>query len=142
ATAQFDVARMRERATFGSVTITELADTLVREHGVPFKAAHAIASRLARSSGATARPTDELAAASREVTGREIRLTNEELARVLSPEYFVAVRRTWGGPAADVTAAAIAASRRKLADDTVDVGRRREGIRSSDVRRRQAVDAI
>jgi hypothetical protein len=76
------------------------------------------------------------------VTGREIKLTPDELARVLSPEYFVAVRRTWGGPAADVTGAAIAASRRKLADDTVGVGRRREGIRSADVRRRQAVEAL
>ena len=39
-------ARMAERAAEGWITVTELADTLARDHGVPFKAGHAIASRL------------------------------------------------------------------------------------------------
>ena len=46
AAAEFDVARMRARAAEGWVTVTELADTLARDHGVPFKAGHAIASTL------------------------------------------------------------------------------------------------
>jgi len=142
--AEFDVARMRARATEGWVTVTELADTLTREHGVPFKAGHAIASRLARR-GAPASAEDlavRLAAASREVAGREIRIAPDALARVLSPEHFIAVRKTWGGPAPEVTGAAVVASRRRLADDEVEITRRRQALAAADVRRRQAVDAL
>ncbi|MFI5177080.1 MAG: argininosuccinate lyase [Vicinamibacterales bacterium] len=143
-TAEFDVARMRERAETGWITVTELADTLAREHGVAFKAGHAIASRLVRAQGAqgTVPPAELLAAASREETGREIRMTPGDLARVLSPEHFVAVRRTPGGPAPEVTAAAIEASRRLLADDTAELDARRHALAAADARRRQALVAI
>ena len=40
---EFDAATMRARASEGWVTITELADTLAREHGVSFGSGHAIA---------------------------------------------------------------------------------------------------
>ena len=142
--AEFNVSKMRARATEGWVTVTELADTLAREHGVPFKAGHAIASQLARG-GAAASADDmavRLATAAREVTGKEIRMTPDALTRLLSPEHFIAVRRTFGGPAPDITGAAIVASRRKLADDEVDWAGRREALTAADVRRRQAVDAI
>src|SRR5207244_9636414 len=46
ATAEFDAAALEARADDGWTTLTELADTLAREHGVPFKTAHAIAGRL------------------------------------------------------------------------------------------------
>src|SRR5438874_5769750 len=45
-TAQFDAARLEARAADGWTTLTELADTLVRDHGLPFRTAHAISSRL------------------------------------------------------------------------------------------------
>ena len=126
------------------MTVTQLADTLARDHGVPFKAGHAIASKLIAAR--TARPAvplaDLLAGVSREVTGREIKMSADVLANVLSPEHFIAVRKTPGGPAPEVTAAALAAARRRLADDSVDVTRRREGLTSADVRRRQAVEAL
>jgi argininosuccinate lyase len=141
---EFDVARMRTRAAEGWVTITELADTLTREHGVPFKAGHAIATKLVRG-GPAASATElatRLAAASRDVIGRDLRMAPDALARVLSPEHFIAVRKTWGGPAPDVAGAAIVASRRKLADDEVEIRRRREALAAADVRRRQAVEAI
>jgi len=143
-TAEFDVARMRARAAESWVTVTELADTLARDHGVPFKAGHAIASKLiaARTARPAAPLADLLASVSREVTGREIKMSADVLAKVLSPEHFIAVRKTAGGPAPDVTASAVAAARRRLADDSVDVTRRREGLTSADVRRRQAVDSL
>ena len=46
ATAEFDAAALEARAGDGWTTLTELADTLVRDHGLPFKTAHAIAGRL------------------------------------------------------------------------------------------------
>ena len=48
-TAEFDAARLEARAAEGGTTSTELADTLVREHGVPFKTAHAIAARVLKA---------------------------------------------------------------------------------------------
>ena len=41
--AEFDIARMEARAADGGTTLTELADSLVRERDVPFRTAHAIA---------------------------------------------------------------------------------------------------
>ena len=43
ATAEFNRERMAERARLGWITVTELADTLTREHQVPFKKSHAVA---------------------------------------------------------------------------------------------------
>src|SRR3954467_7161896 len=43
--AQFDAAALEARAGGGWTTLTELADTMARDHGLPFKKAHAIAAR-------------------------------------------------------------------------------------------------
>jgi argininosuccinate lyase len=117
--ANFDVAKMRQRATENWITVTELADTLSRDHGLPFKAGHSIAARLVRASQAQpdASPNALLAQASREVTGAAIEFTGDELTKLLSPEHFVDVRRTQGGPSPEVTAKAIEASRGVLTQD-------------------------
>ena len=44
--ADFDVEKLQARAAEGGTTLTELADTLVRDHGLPFRQAHAIAALL------------------------------------------------------------------------------------------------
>ena len=49
--ASLNVARMRERAGQHGVSITELADTLVRDHGVSFRVGHGIAARLSARLG-------------------------------------------------------------------------------------------
>src|SRR5204863_4998569 len=46
ATAEFDPEALEARAGEGWTTLTELADTLVWDHQLPFKTAHAIAARL------------------------------------------------------------------------------------------------
>jgi argininosuccinate lyase len=116
--AQFNRERMADRARQGSITVTELADTLTREHDVPFKASHAVASRFAAE---TARCSDPPSAILREVThaalGRAIDYDERRLQEILSPEYFVRVRTTQGGPAPSETAKAIAVSRERLASD-------------------------
>ena len=47
--ADFDVARLGARAGEGGTTLTELADTLVRDEGLPFRMAHGIAALLLKS---------------------------------------------------------------------------------------------
>ena len=142
--AEFDVARMRDRATAGWVTITELADTLARDHGLPFRTAHAIAAAVVRLACRT--PEAGLAPlvleASRDVTGRAIQMSDAEVAQVLSPEHFIAVRRTLGGPAPDVVAAAIGDATAKVDHDRGTFTRLREHLAASDERLRAAVDAL
>jgi argininosuccinate lyase len=117
--AEFNVARMAERASCGWITVTELADTLAREHGVPFRAGHSIASRMVENDGvgSEASVSKALRDASQAVLGRAVEIDDATLARILSPQHFVAVRTTRGGPAPAETARAIAASEASLAAD-------------------------
>jgi argininosuccinate lyase len=112
-TASFDPARLEARAGKGWTTLTELADTLVRDRGLPFKTAHAVSARLmALQSRDAARPLSALLAeASTELLGTPLAYTDGELARILSPRHFVEVRRTLGGPAPEETGRASTVSR-------------------------------
>src|SRR6266851_2496685 len=118
-TAEFDAARLEARAGDGWTTLTELADTLVRDHALPFKTAHAIAGRLvAGRQRDPDRPLAELLAdASTELPGAPLAYSQAALAHILSPRYFVEIRRTFGGPAPEETTRAATASRRQLEAD-------------------------
>jgi argininosuccinate lyase len=118
-TATFDARRLEERAGQGGTTMTELSDTLVREHGLPFTTAHAIAGRVlkARARHPDARLTETLAAVCFELVGRPIVYTEERLREILSPRYFVTVRRTPGGPAPEETGHALEHSMAALSAD-------------------------
>jgi argininosuccinate lyase len=118
-TAEFDAIRLEARAGDGWTTLTELADTLVREHGIPFRMAHGISARLiaARAQDKSTRLSQLLAAASSELLGAPLTYSEDALTEILSPRHFVNVRRTLGGPAPDVTAAACADSRALLDAD-------------------------
>ena len=118
-TAEFDAASLEARAGEGWTTLTELADTLVRDHQLPFKTAHAIAARLiAARQKDPSRPLAALVAeASAELGGKPLVYTEAALAEILSPRHFVAVRRTFGGPAPEETARAANASRALLDAD-------------------------
>ena len=130
------------RAERGWITVTELADTLVREQGVAFRAAHAIASRLV----ANARATPDRAVSmvlrelSKDVLGREIVYEDAELARILSPRHFVEVRTTYGGPSPSETRRAVAESNRTLDQDVEWLDRTRETLNRAeqDLRDRSA----
>jgi argininosuccinate lyase len=119
ATAEFDETRLEARAGDEGTTLTELADTLVREHGLPFDTAHAVARRVAEARRAAPRSglSAVVAAASADLAGRRLDYTEDRLAEILSPRHFVEVRRTPGGPAPSVTVQAIEASRVVLAAD-------------------------
>ncbi len=117
--AEFDANRLEARAGDGWTTLTELADTLVRDHQVPFRAAHGIAAHMVK--GRLESPNQPLSAlladASRDVLGTPITYSEQALANILSPRHFVEVRKTPGGPAPEETARASAASRVQLDGD-------------------------
>jgi argininosuccinate lyase len=115
----FNTAKMAERADQGWITVTELADHLSREKGLPFRTGHTIAAKFVGASVTRAgdAPIRILEDVSKAVLGDPVDMSAEELARVLSPRHFVEVRTTYGGPAPSVTGKAIEASRALLAAD-------------------------
>ena len=117
--ADFDTARLASRAAEGGTTLTELADTLVRDHGLPFRSAHAIAALLlkARTEDPQAPLSATLSKASAAILGKALEYSEADLERILSPRHFVQIRTTHGGPAPAETGRAIGESQRKLETD-------------------------
>ncbi|MGQ0735947.1 MAG: argininosuccinate lyase [Acidobacteriota bacterium] len=134
--ADFDVARLASCASVGGTTLTELADTLVREQGLPFKAAHAIAALLlkSRAENEAVPLADALIKASKALVGRGIVYTDARLDELLSPRHFVQVRRTHGGPSPEVTGRALQDSRRMLDTDHGAWQRRRDTLSAAERR--------
>jgi argininosuccinate lyase len=117
--AGFDVTRLAARASVGGTTLTELADTLVREHGLPFRTAHGIAALLlkARAEDPDVSLSAALRTASKALLGASLDYSEERMQQILSPEHFVDMRKTLGGPAPEETRRALAESRRVLLAD-------------------------
>jgi argininosuccinate lyase len=142
--ATFDVEAMRRRAAESWITVTELADTLTRDEGLSFSQSHAIAAGLirARRESSPAALSQSLAEVSARVTGRAVVYDEERLRVLLSPEHFVGVRRTPGGPAPTLTARAIEASQARLSRDRETLTATRARFARAADRRRAALEAL
>jgi argininosuccinate lyase len=132
--ADFNVDRLASRAGEGGTTLTELADTLVREHGLSFRNAHAIAALLlkARTEDPSAAMSGALARASNAILGRPLEYSESDLHRIMSPRHFVEVRTTFGGPAPSETSRAITESARLLQRDRTDWQTRRAQLQRAE----------
>lgn len=95
--------RVRANMDAACVTITELADTLVRGEGLSFRQAHEIAAKTARAVIAEGMPLGAgygaFADAFEAETGRATGLSQAAFAEAVAPETFVARRDRPGGPA-------------------------------------------
>jgi argininosuccinate lyase len=142
--ADFNVSRLAERAAYGGTTLTELADTLVRDQRLPFSTAHSIAALLlkARNEDPGAPLGDALAKASRALIGHELQYSDAHLARIMSPRYFVDVRRTLGGPAPDETARAIGEQHQLLDRDVALWQARRAHLANAEQQLQTRVKAL
>ncbi len=142
--AELDRDRLAASAASGWITVTELADSLVRDHGVPFKTSHTIASRLV--AGATHNPAASkpglLRDISEDVLGRPIDVGAAALDEILSPRHFVEVRAEAGGPAPSATARAIARSRGVLADDEAWVRTTVASLRAAEEKLKDAAGSL
>jgi argininosuccinate lyase len=136
--AEFDAARMEARAGEGGTTLTELADHLVRDRGVPFRTAHAIAGRLSGQCGLgdVKSLTVILGEVCREATGEPLELSAHELTEILSPRHFVDVRCTPGGPSPHEIARALAQAGAVLDADGAWLARARAATTAADERLR------
>lgn len=108
-----DPARVASNIRRSCITITELADSLVRREGLSFREGHEIAAAVARAVVASG---GDLVAdgyapfldAFEKSTGRKTAINAATFAELVSPEYFVAVRTRFGGPAPAPLEAALA----------------------------------
>ena len=136
--AEVNTERLRARTEDGWITSTELADTLAREHGLPFRTSHTITAQViaAKRRNPDLGLADALAAAARSF-GASVSYDEAELQRVLSPEHFVGVRRTHGGPAPSETARALDRSGASLAEDERWVASAEEALAAARARLRE-----
>jgi argininosuccinate lyase len=142
--AELDVARLASRAGEEGTTSTELADHLVRAHGLPFSTGHAIAARLQQRRREA--PGTPLGAALEEVSagvlGAPLTYSDGRLEELLSAQHFVRVRRAVGGPAPEETARALGRAGRLFDEDRVWLAQAREAVGAARVRLRERCTAL
>lgn len=112
ATLTLNEAHLRRQAAEGFMTATELADTLVREAGLPFRLAHKVVAGMVQAAvkadvPSSALTLDMLQASAQQVLGYPLPLTTAQLAQALDPVQFVNVRNGPGGVAPAATAAVL-----------------------------------
>jgi argininosuccinate lyase len=104
--AAVDREELARRAGKDFLTVTELADTLVRHEKMSFREAHALVAQVVRACGRDDDPST--IAATLLKLRPSLRLTREEIGEALDPEHFVRIRTIVGGPAPERTAEALA----------------------------------
>jgi len=107
-----NAARVQRNADAACITVTELADTLVRTEGLSFRQAHEIAAATARAVIAEGQPLStghaSFAQAFRSATGRATTVNAADFAAAVAMRSFVDRRDRPGGPAPDALDAALA----------------------------------
>jgi argininosuccinate lyase len=138
--------RVRRTTDAACITITELADTLVRDEGLTFRAAHEVAASTAKAVIAEGAALGDgfaaFSAAFEALTGRPPGLDAAAFRTAVAPETFVARRDRIGGPAAAALGHALAgyAAEIKAARDACDVRKTRH--KTSEQRLITAFDAL
>ena len=147
ATLQLDTHHLLQEAAKGFTTVTELADVLVREFGLPFRTAHEIVSALVRRAIAAGLDTaditpDLLAEVSQEILGQALHLDADLLARTLDPVAFVETRTLPGGAAASATTALLQSQSQRLSEDQDWLANEEQRLAAASLLLQQQVDNI
>lgn len=135
-----DAERAAQELQQGYSTMTEVADTLLREAGVPFRDAHSYAVALtdyARANTKQARELNdvELASIYEDVLGHELPLEASRIRAAMDAARMIAERQGFGGPQA-------AEMRRMLAQHRQDHSRQRQVLESERQRLFNANNAL
>jgi argininosuccinate lyase len=123
--ATFDTERMKEEAGKGFSTATELADTLVRSYGLPFRTAHNIVARAVQKGNLSLSTLEE---AAQEIGGgislMAKGLTQEIIDEVLDVPHSIALRKGPGGPAPSAMRIALIERKKQLDADSSHIDQR------------------
>jgi argininosuccinate lyase len=130
-TVEVNKELLLERCKTTFITVTELADTLVRDGGLPFRKAHHLTSVIVKkilSEGLTPNDitADFINEASRVTLGSEIKLSVEDVKRALDPVNFVTIRDIIGGPSPIETRRMLKDRNKKLVYDISSLKDRKE----------------
>ena len=129
--ATFNVEKMRQRAGESFLTVTELADVLVRDAGLSFHHAHQIVSAAVRAA-----KDDDSANLASDVHARLAveghALPLKHLVEALDPEHFVAIRTIVGGPAKAALQPELDRARLQQNEDRTYIASERDHLRSAD----------
>ncbi len=107
--ATVDKAQLARRASRDFLTVTELADTLVRTEGMSFREAHGLVAATVHECGAD----DSIANIAQTIKRLhpELKLSLSEVEQALDPEHFIRIRTITGGPAPERTGEAVQRAR-------------------------------
>ena len=122
-TLALNAAHLAARAGEGFTTATELADTLVRTAGLPFRLAHKIVAGMVQEAVRSGVPSTQLTLAmlqraAQQVLGSEVALSEAQFRQALDPAHFVQVRSGPGGVAPAATAALLDSAQAGIDDNT------------------------
>jgi len=112
--AQVDREHLARRAAADFMTVTELADTLVRETGMSFREAHGLVAHAVKTAGADHRP--QAIASALLAENPSLPISRDKIERALDPEHFVHSRQVSGGPAPEVVREALSRARDEQGD--------------------------
>jgi len=126
-------ARMRQLSTDGFSTMTELADTLVRESSLSFRDADEVMADVVQETIAQGKQGREITAAqikqaAHDVLGRSIELSDASVKAALDPGINVARRDDQGGPAPSAVQGMIDDTNKRIAEERSRLVRRREKL--------------
>jgi argininosuccinate lyase len=145
---QPDKARMAAAAGANFSTFTELADTMVRDAGLPFRAAHAMTGALTRLclqrgiTGAKDVTAELVAQAMAEVAPGTAPLPEAMVRAALDPQENVGRRRVPGGPAPTETLRMVARARVQLDTDRGLYEAREAGLAAAAEKRHTALAVL
>ena len=110
----------KKMAKKSCITITELADTLARDYDISFRKAHSIASYISKQTIKEQKELydwniDEINKIISEYAN--VKLSEEEWKKIISPEYFVEIRSIQGGPCPQEVERMIGVRKEKLERD-------------------------
>ncbi len=105
--------RMAERAASDFLTVTELADTLVRKEGLTFREAHHVVSAAVKKLNGKYTPGAMVDAIELQ---RPLTISRAELLGSLDPRHFVDVRNIPGGPSPEALQPALNQAQSEIAE--------------------------
>ena len=146
-TLTLNVDHLRRQASEGFMTATELADTLVRETGLPFRLAHKVVAGMVQAAvkdgvSSSRLTLDRLQAAARAVLGRELPFSEEQFQQALDPTHFVAVRGGPGGVAPAATASLLNDLHAASVEDAGALDAAQTRLRQADAMRASALERL
>jgi argininosuccinate lyase len=118
ANAEVDRDRLARLANDNFLTVTELADTLVRGENLSFRAAHHLVSEAVRAVGpvySSERMVEEVERLAPAILGRALSIPRPQLRRALDADNFVRLRAIPGGPAPEAVSAQLETARTQQA---------------------------